>query len=236
MTFTGRIYKIVNSKTDDVYYGSTVKTLEDRFKNHINTSKSSLIPMAKFMAEIGTEHFEINLVEEVEVEDRKELLLLEKYYIMAAREKGEKLINKNLPIVTKEEKRLRNKKYREARKNDEDFISTRRKCCKKYYVENKDKIVEIARNKYQNDIEFRERSLAKTRKYYREHKDEINRKKKESLHNNEEARKKRNEAFRRCIERKRESGKITCECGSKIYLDSLPAHKKTKKHMNFIST
>jgi predicted GIY-YIG superfamily endonuclease len=30
----GRIYKIVSSETDDVYIGSTIRTLRERFKEH----------------------------------------------------------------------------------------------------------------------------------------------------------------------------------------------------------
>jgi hypothetical protein len=39
MSFIGKIYKITSSKTDDVYIGSTIQTLNDRFIKHKSNYK-----------------------------------------------------------------------------------------------------------------------------------------------------------------------------------------------------
>jgi len=36
---TARIYKIVNTKTVDIYIGSTIQTLKKRFKGHMSNAK-----------------------------------------------------------------------------------------------------------------------------------------------------------------------------------------------------
>ena len=58
--------------------------------------------------------------------------------------------------------------------------------------------------------------------YYEKNKEQINKKKKEWYEKNKD----------RII--KKQTEKITCECGSIVSKNNLPAHKKTKKHLNHI--
>lgn len=61
------IYKITNNKTDDVYIGSTIQTLKNRFKAHkSNANLNKPNKLYDCMREIGIENFNIELLEEIE--------------------------------------------------------------------------------------------------------------------------------------------------------------------------
>lgn len=78
---TGRIYCISNSINDKVYIGKTVKSIEERYKEHIHDSKKRRMekrPLYSAMNKYGIENFHVNLVEEVEL---NELENREQYWI-----------------------------------------------------------------------------------------------------------------------------------------------------------
>ena len=75
------IYKITNCKTDDIYVGSTVQILKNRFKSHksnANVNKSG--KLYDCMREIGIEHFKIELLEEINTENKSLIGQKEKEY------------------------------------------------------------------------------------------------------------------------------------------------------------
>lgn len=77
----GFIYKIYNDLDDMIYIGQTNQTLLMRFKQHIREYKESRYAGRKLHQHfdlIGTEHFNIKLIEEVPL---KELNNKEKYWI-----------------------------------------------------------------------------------------------------------------------------------------------------------
>jgi group I intron endonuclease len=60
MTQTGYIYAITNNFNSDVYIGSTVRTIEERFNEHkISSRRSRKGVFHQFMAKNGIENFEI---------------------------------------------------------------------------------------------------------------------------------------------------------------------------------
>ena len=64
------IYKITNSKTNDIYIGST-NNLKNRFKSH--RSNARLNKNGKLydcMREYGVENFQIETIEELDVESK----------------------------------------------------------------------------------------------------------------------------------------------------------------------
>ena len=66
------IYKIENDINQKLYIGKTVKSLEERFKEHCKDSqreKMSNRPLYAAMRKYGTEHFHISLIEESSAED-----------------------------------------------------------------------------------------------------------------------------------------------------------------------
>ena len=89
----GRIYKMENTK-GLIYIGSTMKTLEQRFRIHKNLLNCS----SKVLFE-NDENVSIELIREVDVRNRKELEAIEfetmKYYT---------IVNKRLPIPSKSHK------------------------------------------------------------------------------------------------------------------------------------
>jgi len=75
------IYKITNCKTDDTYVGSTIQTLNNRFKAH--RSNANLNKPGKLydcMRENGVEHFKIELLEEIDIQSQYEIGQKEKEY------------------------------------------------------------------------------------------------------------------------------------------------------------
>ena len=74
----GYIYKIYNDFNNKVYIGQTKKSIELRFKQHINSSKESNYCLHKAMREIGIEHFFIEQIEECKESDLNER---EEYWI-----------------------------------------------------------------------------------------------------------------------------------------------------------
>lgn len=68
------IYKITNNKTEDIYVGSTIQKIKNRFKSH--RSNANLNKPGKLydcMRKNGIEHFKIELLEEIEVESQSEI-------------------------------------------------------------------------------------------------------------------------------------------------------------------
>jgi hypothetical protein len=71
----GRIYKITNSLSDDVYVGSTKNRLCLRWAIHKNEMK--LNPnrkLEKKLREVGTANCKIELIDEMDSNDKRELL------------------------------------------------------------------------------------------------------------------------------------------------------------------
>lgn len=71
----GFIYKITNDINDKVYVGKTLSTIEKRFQEHKKDSYSVQCanrPLYKAMRKYGCEHFSIELIEEVPLENLSE--------------------------------------------------------------------------------------------------------------------------------------------------------------------
>ena len=74
----GRIYKITNTVSDDVYVGSTKNRLCLRWAIHKNEMK--LNPNRKLykkLREVGTANCKIELIEEMDYENKRELKAVE---------------------------------------------------------------------------------------------------------------------------------------------------------------
>jgi len=91
----GKVYKLT-CESGKVYIGSTNRTLDERFKEHI--SKNNYCASNGFISPV------IELLEEIEY-NKDELLWKEREYI-----KKIKCVNKNKPILTKKEKKDKAKK------------------------------------------------------------------------------------------------------------------------------
>ena len=116
----GKIYKIINHELPNlIYYGSTTRTLNNRFSRHKNKYNNC---SSKIMFSVGTP--EIILLEEYPCETKQELEERERYYI-----EGNECVNHYIPCRTKKE-------YYEDNKEKLNEQS------KQYKQDNKEQLVE----------------------------------------------------------------------------------------------
>lgn len=144
----GKIYKIVLDESDQVYVGSTTRTLAQRMANHRSRAKAgmALPPVHRFINDHGWDKAHIVLVEDWPCERKEQLDARERHWIEQIGS-----LNKYIPGRTREE-------Y--YQQNRVELIGRR----KEYYQQNRDEVCEQMRQYYQqNRDEVRERQL-----HYRE--------------------------------------------------------------------
>ena len=81
---TAKIYKIVDNTNNNVYYGSTTKTLEHRLRLHLSNYKQFLKGKINFRTSfmiLKNNDYAIHLVENYPCNNNKELQLRESFYI-----------------------------------------------------------------------------------------------------------------------------------------------------------
>ena len=135
----GSIYKIVNDVNNEVYVGSTEMKLSQRFschKRHCIFEKFKNYPLYKLMNDIGFNHFQIELLEEVEFETKMELRKIEGQYILNFGTLNKMVAgrsNKEYYEINKETLLNKIKLYRQS------HIEEIRKTKKEYYENNREK-------------------------------------------------------------------------------------------------
>ena len=153
-----KIYKIVCNITGEIYYGSTIQTLQERLMGHKKTRKSCI---SRNIIDRGD--YKIELIKDYPCNSKKELELEETKYIREIN-----CINKNLPCRTPKEYYEDNKK---------EILEK----LKNYYEDNKDK----KDKKIEYQIEYYEKNKEKIleyhKEYYEENKKEINKKASEKI-------------------------------------------------------
>ena len=136
----GKIYKIISSECDLVYYGSTVETLKIRLQKHKSSYnlflKGKKRPMTSFQI-LEKGNYDIVLVEDYPCNSKEELQLREGEYI-----KNNQCVNHNVAGRTPEEyyednhERILNQRKQYREKNREII----RHKLKEYNEENREKI------------------------------------------------------------------------------------------------
>jgi hypothetical protein len=155
----GKIYKIISSECDDVYYGSTVVTLKRRIQKHLSDYNQYLRGQRSYVTSFGIidkSNYEIVLVEDYPCENEIELEMREAEYI-----KNNECVNKCVPGRTKEEY------YQD---NREKILDKQ----KQYYQENNEKILERNKNYY-------ELNKDKKKQYREQNREKISRRSKEQI-------------------------------------------------------
>jgi len=77
----GYIYKIINTKTDDIYIGSTIQQIKNRFKAHKSNAKIGKTgKLYDHMREHGIEIFSVELLEKFEINSKEDLGIRERKY------------------------------------------------------------------------------------------------------------------------------------------------------------
>ena len=79
----GKIYKILNTETDDVYIGSTIQPLSKRLNCHKHSITHARMKLYKLMCELGVNKFYIELVENCPCSSKEELHAREGHWIRA---------------------------------------------------------------------------------------------------------------------------------------------------------
>ena len=157
-TKIGYIYSLTCSNPNLIYYGSTTKSLNERLSCHkskLNSCESKIL--------FNWGNIKINMLEEIEYENKQELLDRESYYI-----RNLKCVNKVIPNRTIKEWRTDNKdkikeKKKKYRLENKDKIKQQNK---QYYSDNKEKIIEIRKKKITCDCgsEVRTNDIARHKK------------------------------------------------------------------------
>ena len=117
----GKIYKIENLGGNMCYIGSTTKDyLSKRMVQHRSLYKRwkdgkcvSNISVFKMFEKYGLDQCRIVLIELVPCDTKDELLKREAHYIRTL-----ECVNKNQPIITKEERTEQQRQYRDGHKNE----------------------------------------------------------------------------------------------------------------------
>lgn len=146
--YTGFIYQIVADNTDKIYFGSTIQSINSRFKTH-KTPKNSCCSRELF----NYPNTRIELIETCSNIDKillkQELKNIESEYIIRCRQiKPNACINYQTPNRSRKQWRIDNPNYsKEYHKkyqiNKKDEIRDKKK---QYYIENKNK-----KKQYYND-------------------------------------------------------------------------------------
>lgn len=182
-TFTGRVYKLVDKNTMEMFYiGSTKQSLAKRLGGHRNMSTrldQQHLPVYKKINEIGQINVKIILIEELKCENKDQLHRREAELI---REHYDELTNKAIPKRSKEEWREDNPDYnKEYRKNNKEKIGDMNK---HYRENNKETIAEYKKIYYENN---KEAINEYHKQWYEKNKKEQSELKKQKYENNKEA-------------------------------------------------
>jgi len=178
-----KIYKIVCNETEEVYIGKTMRTLEERLRQHKNCLDCSSKQI------ILRENYNIIKIDECDTE--KESIILEARYIRNT----DNCVNKCIPGRTvkeyyEENKDKLNEKHKEYREENRDKIKEK---SKEYYEAYRDEI-KVKSKEYR---ELHKDELKVKSKEYRElHKDEIKVKRKEYREKNKDKIKERQKEYR----------------------------------------
>ena len=140
----GSIYSIKNRVNQLMYVGSTIRDLETRMKQHKKDMyKFTNFKLYKAMTEFKSDNFYINLLEEFEYNDIKELRRQEGKYIKIIKPE----LNKNIPTRTIKEYNEDNKQklrlyrklyYRDYRLKHQEYLKQYRR---NYYNNKKSNII-----------------------------------------------------------------------------------------------
>lgn len=238
----GKIYKILNTETDDIYVGSTCMELSDRFNTHLRTQHVKQgRKLYALMKSIGSEFFYIELIETYPCETKEQLREREGQYIREigtlnmciAGRKNQEYISDNKETILEQK--------REYYKLNKAKISSQQK---EHYTNNKEVIQE--RQKIYRD-EHQEEISKQKQQYYENNKEQLSEYKKEWYEKNKEAviarvktnseanRDQKQEYDKMRYEEKKEalSVKVECPCGGCYSVMSKKKHMRTAKHKKY---
>jgi len=228
----GKIYKIECNITNDVYYGSTTKSLSDRMRRHKTTRHCNSVYI------IDRGNYSCKIIENYPCNSKYELELRERWWI-----ENNVCINQIIPTRTHKEWCEDNKeRYLQWRKEYNQENKERvAQYNKKYQQEKKEKVTQKKKEKkkkkeyYENN---KEQIAQKRKEYNQENKEQIKQYKKEYYENNkEQLAQKKKEYYQENKEQlaQKMKEKVTCECGAIVRKGDILRHCRTQKHLNLMS-
>ena len=236
MTTIGKVYKIYSQKSNEVYIGSTTKLLLQRFLQHKKNYKSYNKGKYHFVTSFHILEYDdanIELIEEVQFDDKKELIKRERFHI-----EQNDCVNKRVEGRTRKEYREDNKqKIQELQK--QYYEANKQKLLeqnKEYREDNKQKRLEYLKKYRQANIE----KISEKEKEYREqNREKISEKNKKYREQNREKMQELQKQYyeankQKLLEKLKE--KITCECGSVVRKSDIRRHEKSIKHQKYLET
>ena len=109
--FIGFVYKIINTKNEEFYIGSTRNTVrrftDHKSKCHLEKDRNYNTPFYCHLREIGIENTSLYILETINSINKIELLKRERYWI----EELKPSLNRCIPYRTEEENKSRVKKW-----------------------------------------------------------------------------------------------------------------------------
>ena len=242
------------------YIGSTIGPMSYRMNGHIRsaviyTTSSISMRICSSHEIILRDNYTVEILEWVVVKSKHDLLTKEREWI----EKTD-CVNKNIPIRHCDESQKYHHDYYESHKNDAAFIETNQKyrdankerirhTHQRWNKENAEKMREYFRQRHQtlksNPI-YAEKRKEHKRNYNQSehgkasitaynHRLDVKEHRKKSYLIKKETATEEEKLRAKQVQAKRKSQMVEC-CGKKMTNGSLDAHKKTKKHIDNIST
>ncbi|GMF34077.1 unnamed protein product [Phytophthora lilii] len=211
----GYIYKITNADESILYVGSTTLTIKQRWRAHtiaFNRWNEGKIRCAAMIyhhfREHGIDAFDIHLISEHEIEDRKSLLQFEQLVIDST-----SCVNKNAAWISEVERKKQKRTYREDHRDDHrSYVSESVECeCGETYTRGlKARHVQTERHRYGIASEEERKNIDEAR---------------------EEADYERKEALKA-----RRNARVECECGTSYPKAGKSYHvRKSEAHLKWLA-
>jgi hypothetical protein len=217
----GIVYEITCNNNNDIrYIGSTMQTLNSRYKSHLTTynkylkNKSKKVSIYPYFEKYGVENFTIQPLKAYNVADKKGIRVYEQLWIQKT-----KNINAQNAFGIKY---LLGKNEYKKRKENNYFSREWRDAYNKRRRENYDPV--------KQHLVYKKIGKEYGLQRYHANKDEINTRRKESR-DVEKNKKIRIEKTEIVVLNK---GEIRCECGIVIVKRGISMHFKTKKHDEYL--
>jgi hypothetical protein len=219
----GKIYCIRSHQTENIYIGSTTQTLAQRLGKHRSCYKNHNDEKYHYVSSFELLKYDDHYIELIELFPCSCKAELHKREGELIREND--CVNKCIPGRTQREYRDNNKqKYKEQGKQWREKNKTKIKQKRKEYREKNKEIINEKDRQYCK--ENTKRLLEYQKQYRNNNKQKISERDKRYRKNNIEK--------MREYDKKRNSIKITCECGSTVIKRRLKIHQKTEKHLNWV--
>jgi hypothetical protein len=216
----GKIYKIVDYTNGNIYIGSTIQELNDRLSCHKSNYKRHSEGKCRYVYSsdiIKDNDYKIELIENYNCNNRKELETRERWYIQ-----NHICVNKVIPQRTSKEYYIdnRDKILEQQKQYDINNRDKQKKYKKQYNIKNRDKIQEQTK---EYRIDNKKQIQEQTKEYRNKNRDKINEIAKQYYIKNKE----------RISEKYKV--KIKCQfCKREIRKGDISKHNKTKRHLNNI--